>query len=55
MDKGVDAKHTIMGEEIPMKLGYVGVVNRSQKDINTKLRVKNALENEKLFFSKTPP
>jgi len=47
MDRGVDAKHMLMGEEISLTLGFVGVVNRSQKDINDALRVQNALENEK--------
>jgi len=47
MDRGVDAKHMLMGDEISLALGFVGVVNRSQKDINDALRVQNALENEK--------
>jgi len=47
MDKGTDAKKMLLGEEIDLELGLVGVVNRSQKDINDELRVKNALENEK--------
>lgn len=29
MDRGVDAKGMILGKEIPLKLGYVGIVGRS--------------------------
>lgn len=29
MDKGTDAKRMIMGLDVPLKLGYVGIVNRS--------------------------
>jgi len=47
MDRGVDAKKMLMGEEISLNLGFVGVVNRSQADIQDDLRVKLALENEK--------
>ena len=51
MDKGTNAKRMIMGQEVPLRLGYVGVKNRSQQDINDKMRVKKALEEEKLYFS----
>jgi len=30
MDKGTDARKLLLGNVIPLKLGYVGVVNRSQ-------------------------
>lgn len=33
MDRGTDARGMLQGREIPLKLGYVGVVNRSQQDI----------------------
>lgn len=46
MDKGTDAKRLLLGEDIYLKLGWVGIVNRSQQDINQELRVKNAIENE---------
>jgi dynamin 1-like protein len=54
MDKGTNAKQMIMGHEVPLRLGYVGVKNRSQQDINDKMRVKKALAEEKLFFSSHP-
>lgn len=54
MDKGTDAKRMLLGVDIPLKLGYVGVRNRSQQDIDAKVRVKQALKDEQEFFSKHP-
>ena len=54
MDRGTNAKRMLMGQEVPLRLGYVGVKNRSQQDINDKMRVKKALAEEKLFFSSHP-
>jgi GTP-binding protein EngB required for normal cell division len=51
MDKGTNAKKGLLGQEIPLKLGFVGVKGRSQQDINDKMRVKRALELEKQFFA----
>jgi len=55
MDKGTDAKSLLLGEDIHLKLGWVGIVNRSQANINDDIRVKVALENEQKFFASTPP
>jgi vacuolar protein sorting-associated protein 1 len=33
MDRGVNAKRMIMGQDIPLRLGFVGVKNRAQEDI----------------------
>jgi replication fork clamp-binding protein CrfC len=33
MDKGTNCLDIIQGKTYPLKLGYVGVVNRSQNDI----------------------
>jgi replication fork clamp-binding protein CrfC len=30
MDRGVDAKSMILGKDISLRLGYVGIVGRSQ-------------------------
>ncbi|CAI2387254.1 unnamed protein product [Moneuplotes crassus] len=51
MDKGTNAKRMITGQEVPLRLGYVGVKNRSQQNINDKMRVEKALNAEKLYFS----
>lgn len=31
MDRGTDARNFLLGKVIPLRLGYVGVVNRSQE------------------------
>jgi vacuolar protein sorting-associated protein 1 len=52
MDRGTNAKRVILGEEVQLKLGFVGVKNRSQEDINNDMRVENALREEREYFSK---
>lgn len=31
MDRGTDARNFLLGKVVPLRLGYVGVVNRSQE------------------------
>lgn len=50
MDKGTDAKNFLLGKVIPLRLGYVGVVNRSQQDINNERSIEEALAYEEQFF-----
>lgn len=33
MDRGTDARNLLLGKVIPLRLGYIGVVNRSQEVI----------------------
>lgn len=54
MDNGTNAKSMIMGKEVPLRLGYVAVKNRSQQDINDKMRVQKALKDEREFFESHP-
>ncbi|GMH17911.1 hypothetical protein Nepgr_019752 [Nepenthes gracilis] len=54
MDRGTDARNFLLGKEIPLKLGYVGVVNRSQEDIMLNRSVKDALVAEEKFFRSHP-
>ncbi|KAG9157414.1 hypothetical protein Leryth_010249 [Lithospermum erythrorhizon] len=54
MDRGTDARNFLLGKVIPLRLGYVGVVNRSQADINTNLSIKDALIAEEKFFQSRP-
>ncbi|KAF6160654.1 hypothetical protein GIB67_019594 [Kingdonia uniflora] len=54
MDRGTDARNFLLGKVIPLRLGYVGVVNRSQKDIMDNRSVKDALSSEESFFRRTP-
>jgi vacuolar protein sorting-associated protein 1 len=39
---------------IPLRLGYVPVVNRGQRDIDQSKAISAALENEKQFFENHP-
>eukprot|EP00037_Helgoeca_nana_P000827 m.24002 g.24002 ORF g.24002 m.24002 type:complete len:759 (+) comp11124_c0_seq1:289-2565(+) len=51
MDKGTDATDVLTGRVIPLKLGMIGVVNRSQHDINTKKSMASARQDESDFFA----
>jgi replication fork clamp-binding protein CrfC len=44
MDKGTNAKKVLMGQEVGLRLGFVGVKLRSQQDIINKKAVQAALE-----------
>ncbi|XP_060179425.1 dynamin-related protein 3A-like isoform X2 [Lycium barbarum] len=50
MDKGTDARNFLLGKVIPLRLGYIGVVNRSQQDINKNRPIREALAYEDQFF-----
>ncbi|POY70164.1 hypothetical protein BMF94_6747 [Rhodotorula taiwanensis] len=50
MDQGTDVVDILAGRIIPLRLGYVPVVNRSQRDIDQKRPIHSALESEKQFF-----
>ncbi|XP_024146699.1 dynamin-1-like protein isoform X1 [Oryzias melastigma] len=55
MDAGTDAMDVLMGRVIPVKLGLIGVVNRSQLDINNKKSVADAIRDEQAFLQKKYP
>ncbi|KHN34016.1 Dynamin-related protein 3A [Glycine soja] len=50
MDRGTDARNLLLGKVIPLRLGYVGVVNRCQEDIQMNRSIKDALAAEEKFF-----
>jgi replication fork clamp-binding protein CrfC len=50
MDEGTDVVDILAGRIIPLRLGYVPVVNRGQRDIENKKAISHALEHEKQFF-----
>ncbi|CAB4384742.1 hypothetical protein RhiirA5_357203 [Rhizophagus irregularis] len=54
MDQGTDVVDILAGRIIPLRLGYVPVVNRGQKDIETKKAITSALENERKYFEDHP-
>uniref|UniRef100_A0A8C4NJ51 Dynamin-1-like protein n=1 Tax=Eptatretus burgeri TaxID=7764 RepID=A0A8C4NJ51_EPTBU len=55
MDAGTDAMDVLTGRVIPVKLGIIGVVNRSQLDINTKKNINEAVVDEQAFLQKKYP
>lgn len=54
MDKGTSAKRMIEGKDVALRLGYIGIKNRSQQDIFDRITVDVAIEREKLYFSTHP-
>uniref|UniRef100_A0AAQ5Z5E0 Interferon-induced GTP-binding protein Mx n=1 Tax=Amphiprion ocellaris TaxID=80972 RepID=A0AAQ5Z5E0_AMPOC len=54
MDEGTDARDVLENKLLPLRRGYIGVVNRSQKDIDGKKDIKAALEAERKFFLSHP-
>ena len=54
MDAGTDARRALLNEEIPLKLGYVGVKNRSKLDLNNRISMAETKRKEKEFFKTHP-
>ncbi|KAL3129758.1 dynamin-like protein [Cryptosporidium hominis] len=54
MDRGTDASKMLHGDEVPLRLGYTGVKNRSSADLKAGKSIKDALEDEATFFSTHP-
>ncbi|XP_064649943.1 dynamin-1-like isoform X8 [Lineus longissimus] len=54
MDEGTDARDILENKLLPLRRGYIGVVNRSQKDIDGKKDIKAALAGERQFFLSHP-
>mmetsp|Transcript_91179 Transcript_91179/g.181818 ORF Transcript_91179/g.181818 Transcript_91179/m.181818 type:complete len:546 (+) Transcript_91179:587-2224(+) len=50
MDPGTDASEMLQNRVIPLRRGYVGVVNRGQRDVDSKTSVAAALKREQQFF-----
>ncbi len=55
MDAGTDAIEILCGRVIPVKLGIIGVVNRSQQDIMNNKTIKDALKDEASFLQRKYP
>ena len=54
MDEGTDARDVLENRLLPLKRGYIGVVNRSQKDIDGRKDIQAALLAERKFFLSHP-
>ena len=55
MDEGTDAVDLLTGKVIPVKLGIIGVVNRSQQDIIDGKTIEEALRDEEVFLRQHYP
>lgn len=54
MDHGTNALEILSGRVYPLKLGFIGVVNRSQQDIQGNKSLADALSAEREFFKLHP-
>ncbi|XP_037070509.1 dynamin-like, partial [Pollicipes pollicipes] len=54
MDDGTDAKDILENKTLPLRRGFVGVVNRSQRDIEGRKDIRAALAAERKFFLSHP-
>ncbi|XP_061715140.1 dynamin isoform X5 [Cydia pomonella] len=54
MDEGTDARDVLENKLLPLRRGYIGVVNRSQKDIDGRKDITAALAAERKFFLSHP-
>lgn len=54
MDHGTNALDILSGRVYPLKLGFIGVVNRSQQDIQTNKPMSESLKAESDFFRHHP-
>ncbi|KAI9681171.1 MAG: Dynamin- GTPase protein [Caeruleum heppii] len=54
MDHGTNALDILSGRVYPLKLGFIGVVNRSQQDIQGNKSLADALKSEQEFFRHHP-
>ena len=54
MDPGTDASDILHNKVIPLRRGYIAVVNRGQRDIDADLSIRVGLRNEERFFRTHP-
>lgn len=54
MDEGTDAREILENRLLPLRRGYIGVVSRSQRDIESNKNIQEALDSERRFFLNHP-
>lgn len=54
MDQGTDARDILENRLFPLRRGYIGVVNRSQREIDGRKDIQDALDKERKFFMTHP-
>ena len=55
MFTGTDAIDILCGRVIPVKLGIIGVINRSQQDIKDNKTIEDAIKDEASFLQRKYP
>ena len=54
MDEGTNCRDILENKLYPLRRGYIGVINRSQKDIDGRKDIRAALQSERQFFVAHP-
>jgi len=54
MDQGTDARDILENKIFPLRRGYIGVISRSQKDIEGRIDIQASLAKERKFFRNHP-
>lgn len=54
MDEGTDASEVLLGKVYPLRLGFIPVVCRGQKALQTRSTIRDSLQKEEEFFQKHP-
>lgn len=54
MDDGTDAIDMLQGRVIPLKRGFVGIINRSQAEIKANTPIRDSVKKENDFFATHP-
>lgn len=55
MDRGTDAYGILTNRLIPLRLGYVGVINRGQRDIDSRKNMQQQWRDEETFLRQNYP
>lgn len=55
MDRGTDATDVLTGKKLKVKLGIIGVVNRSYDDIKNNVSIETSIKNEAIFLLEKYP
>lgn len=54
MDAGTDCADILMNHVVPLRRGYIAVINRSQKDIQENITIRQCLTKEAAYFQTHP-
>ena len=54
MEQGYDCKRMLLNDEVQIRLGFIGVMNRCQSDVDAKMSIQASREKEANFFATHP-